>query len=416
MPKTRANGLFEYSQFKGLRNTVPAEHMAAADIDPGDLSLARNVDINDAGRVLRRKGHEPLATDAPFSSLYSDGTVCCAVRNRTELVRILPDLSTVTLRTGLTPGPLMSYATIGSRVYYSNGVETGVIEHGASRSWGLEPPSAQPQAEVVAGTLRAGRYQYAVTFVRSDGQESGSQRAGYIDLGAPGGIRLTDLPVSADPSVSVRAIYFSACNGEGLYRVATGMAFLTDFTLTSDPSVATPMRTQHLRPAPAGHIVEAFAGWALVASGDTLYYSEPYSPELFDLRKGLRMAAPINFVATLDTGAYVGTDAGVVWLKGDSPDKWEYSTQLAYGAVRGTVVRASQDALFDGQGSQQVVLFATDRGLCVGDGGGTITNITQPRFSYPPQPEGAAMVRRQRGMNQLVVTLRGPEGASNEAA
>src|SRR5688572_967841 len=329
--KTTPNGLTEYAQFKGLSNTVAPEYLAA-----DDLTLARNVDVNDVGHILRRRGHSAPVSEDSFSSLYSDGTTCIAVRDGTALVRILPDLSIQTLRTDLTAGLLVSSTTIGARVYYSNGAETGCVENGQNRSWGLEPPPAQPAAEAVSGTLRAGRYQYAVTYLRADGQESGSQRAQTFELAADGGIRLSDLP-SLVSGAELYGIYFSKWNGEVLYRAAVLPVGATSFTLSDEFDGAVMLRTQHLRPAPAGHIVEAFGGWALVASGDTLYPSEPHSPELFDLRRGIRMAAPITFVAPLDSGVYVGTDTQVVWLAGDSPAKWQYNPRLSYGAVRGAV-------------------------------------------------------------------------------
>ena len=401
-------GLQEHARFKGLRNTVPSDRF-----ELGDLEAAESVDIDDSERVTRRKGHGAAVVSGACKSLWSNGATALAVQNETNLVQILPNYATVTLRTGLISGLDMSYTSIGARVYYSNSVNTGIVEGGRSRSWGITPPAGQPAAAVIGGVLPAGRYQFAVTFLRSDGQESGSSQASLVELQSTGGIRLSLLPVTTDADITHRAVFFSKRDGETLYRVGVLGMTETTFDYQMEESMRVPLSTQHLRPAPAGQLVGSFNGRTLVASGDTLFYSEPYAPELFDLRKNHRFASPITLVAGLDSGVYLGTLDEVLWLGGSDPQKWTFSPRLAYGAILGAATTCSRDMILDGAGTKQVVVFATTQGVCVGADGGEIVNMTQDRFLYPQQERGAAVIRRHRGMVQALVSLQGAETAAN---
>ena len=406
MPISEKEGLYEHAGFLGLRNTVPTDRF-----DLGDLEVAQNVDIDDSQRVTRRYGHGAAVVSGDCHSLWSDGITALVVRNNT-LARIHPNYSTSTLRSGLTPGQDMSFGVLAHRIYYSNGIETGVVEGGRSRSWGLEIPGV-PVAAVTGGVLPAGRYQFAVTYLRSDGQESGSSRAGIIDLSDIGGISLSAITVPADPDAAEIVVYFSKCNGDMLYRAGTIPNGSTAFSYQIEASMQIPMRTQHLRPAPAGQFVDVINGRTLVARGDTLYISEPYAPELFDLRKNFRLAGPIVMLAALDTGVFVGTEARVIWLDGSDPEKWVYSERLTYGAIRGASTKVSRDQVLDGQGSKRVVVFATKDGICLGEDGGATINLTHDRYAYPVQDKGTAVVRKHRGMVQCLVALQGTEQAGN---
>jgi hypothetical protein len=405
-------GLYEHSQFAGLRNNVPVDRF-----EPGDLSVAQNVDVDDSQRVTRRKGHGSAVVSGACKSLWSDGSTALAVQSETTLIQIMPSYATKTLRTGITTGRDMTYVSMAGRVYYSNGVETGVVDNGQSRSWGLAPPSAQPIAAVTGGVLAPGRYQFAVTYLRTDGQESGTLVAGYIDLASTNGIALSAIPVPADPDVAAKMVYFSKRDGETLYRVGAIGLTITSFTYAMEASMQVPLMTQHLAPPPAGDFVGRVGARLLVANGDTLYPSEPYAPELFDLRKAKRFDSRITMVESIDTrieGMWLGTDAAVVWLRGESPEKWEYDIAADYGVIPGSLAYIDGDAIGNGalKGSP-VAFFATARGLCYGTSSGTFENMTWDRFAYPIQDKGAAVVRRHRGMIQGLVTMRGTEQAAN---
>ena len=399
--------VFVFDKFLGLRNNV-----GPGSFNAGDLEAALNVDVTDEQRLQRRKGYAATTVVTSHHSLWSNGAVALAVIG-SSLVEVLPNLTTVVVRSDLTAGAKMYYTSAGNRVFYSNGLETGVFQHGISRSWGLDLPSKLPLSAVIGGSLPAGTYQYVMTYLRDDGQESGAGRSGLIELPAVGGIHFSDMPMSEDPTVEFKRLYVSPVNGDKLYLLMTLPAAATDATYTTERTGTLPLSTQFLSPALAGSHIAEFSGHVLVARGSTLYRSEPFSPELFDLRKGLPFSSPITLVAPVEDGVYLGTTTSVIWLPGRNPAEWREVRRLGYGVIPGTLVYAQADDINDQQG--QAAVFATHQGICAGFDGGSVVNLTGDRFNYPVMDEGAAAVREVGGMIQYLVTLRGTERAGNTA-
>ena len=400
-------GLFEFREFRGLRNNVDAR-----DFTPGDLEVALNVDVDDGDNVDRRYGFGTVVVTGVDRSLYATGPICLGVGSN-ALKQILPNYSTVTLRSGLTPGRDLSYAAVADRVYWSNGVELGVMHEGANRSWGLPVP-VLPVSAATGGDLPVGTYQFTVTFIRNDGQESGAARAGTIALTDTGGIALSAIPVATDATIVAKAVYVSTRNGEILYRAGLITNATTTFAIREEGDPAAPLQTQFLSAPPAGDFIGYFKGQMLIARSNRLYPSEAYAPELFDLRKSIPFLDRVTMIAPVDDGVWLGLDSQVVWLSGDTPATWQYKTVADYGVIPGTMAYADGELLGDGTGAgEQCVYFTTKRGICVGRTGGKLFNLTQERFNFPAQPVGAGVVRRHRGIVQYCCTLNGPETAAN---
>ena len=401
--------LFAFSGFKGLRNNVSEEALS-----PEDLSVALNVDVDDSLAVSRRRGYSAVVAAGIDRDLWASGAVCLGVGSNV-LKLMNPDYSLVTLRSGLTAARSLSYAAVGDRVFYSNGAELGCVQDGASRTWGITVPG-MPVAAATGGTLLAGLYQYAVTYLRSDGQESGAGRAGTIELTATGGISLSGISVSADPSVAYKVIYATSVGGETLYRAGVIANAGTTFVIREPLAGTSPLLTQFMSPPPAGDFIAYWNGWMLVASGAYMYVSEPYAPELFDLRRSVPFLDRITMIAPVNDGVWIGTNSQVIWLTGKTPETWDYKVRASYGVIPGTLAYGDLELLGSGASGTPAALFATKRGLCLGRDGGVFENLTESRFAYPAMDRGAGIVRRHRGIVQLVVALQGAETAGNVAA
>lgn len=400
--------LREHRDFTGLRNNV-----RAAGFDLGDLEVALNVDVDDKGFLLRRKGYSAAVVAGVDRDLWAFGGVCLGVGGNT-LKQILPDFSTIVLRTGLTPLRPLTYSAVYARVYYTNGVESGVVENGAHRSWGITPPVLGPTA-FVGGALRAGRYQSTMTYMRRDGQESGAARGEVSSLVSEGGYELT-LSVSTDPDVTMKAVYVSDRDGETLHRYAVVDNAVTTFAVREERASPATLTTQFLvSPNMLGPIdLIAYGNGRMLASvGNRLYCSEPYAPELFDPRKGWPFLDRVTMIAPLESGTWLGTTTQVVWLANAEPEKWNFILKAPYGVIPGTAYADSLASIGDGRGKGQAVYFATAQGLCVGTNDGQMTNFTEGRYAYPIQARGAGIVRRHRGMVQYLTTLQGAEVAGN---
>lgn len=403
-------GLEEWSGFLGLRNNVDATAFGRE-----DLVTALNIDIDDSLGISRRKGYSAAVTSAVDRDLWASGSVCLGVGSNV-LKLVNPDYSTATLRTGLTPARPLSYAAVGARVYYANGVELGCVQNGANRTWGITPPGAFAVA-AGPGALAAGKYQVAVTYLRNDGQESGAARATTIDLTDTGGISLSAILASTDPTVTYKVIYCTSVGGETLFRVGVIANATTTFSINEVRSGASPLLTQFLNPPPAGEYIAYANGYMLVASGARLYPSEAYAPELFDLRKAVPFLDSITMVAPVKGGVWLGLNNQIVWIAGDTPEVWDYKEAADYGVIPGTLWFADAGVVNDGQATgEMAALFASKRGLCVGFPGGRLMNATESRYAYPSMDRGAGVVRRHRGVIQYLCTLQGTETAGNVAS
>lgn len=400
----------EFQAFAGLRNNTAAERL-----DLKDLQVAENVDIDDTGRIVRRLGKTSRLAGATHSIWSPDKSICLAVQG-TTLKRVratgTASYSLSTLRAGLTSGARMSYWAVNGAVYYSNGFETGIVQDGASRSWGLENPIGQPGATRIGGYLPAGRYQFALTYRRNDGQESGTGIAGTIDLASKGGIRFTGIPVSSDATVSHKVVYLTATNDELLYRAMVIANADTSAEYRNEGyDLRIPLKTQFGETAPAGQFVAWYRGHMLVASGSVLWRSMPFRHELFMLDKAFNVfAADINLLAPVNDGVYIGADK-TYFLSGKSPDAWGLNRVAEYGAIPGTASYPVAEAGYAGEGI--VALWASERGHCAGGDGGAFRNLTESRFSYPTAQRGAGIMRQLKGLNQYLAVLEGTGAANN---
>lgn len=411
------DGVFPFARFHGLRNNVSPETFA-----PTDLVAALNCDIDDALNLHRRKGYSAPVTAAIDRDIYANGSVCLGVgSNALKLVNA--DFSTVTLRSGLSAGRPLSYAAIDGRVFYANGIELGCVQNGVDRTWGIAAPTAIPIPTATGGSMPAGNYQYAVTYIRNDAQESGTGKAGTFTLAVTGGIALSSIPVSADPTVTRKFVYCTDRNGETMYRSGIIDNSATTFVIREIRAGTSPLLTQFMNAPPAGaSIIAESRGHMLAVVDNRLYVSDPFAPELFDLRRSFLFNDPITLIAPINDGkvtrqhgVFVGTDRQIIFLEGDGPSTWTFRVIANYGIIPGTLFYGDGELLGAGDAKERIAFFAAKTGLCAGKMGGDLVNLTQARFSYPAMDRGAGLVRRHRGIAQYLVTLQGTEIPGNIA-
>lgn len=402
----RDEGVVEFPGFKGLRNTV-----APDELEVGDLTAAPNIDVDDAGSVARRKGNSAPVISGARHSLFASGRQCVIISGST-LNLVKSDYTEVALRTDMAANRPASYAPLANRIYFTNGAQMGVVENSTHRTFGLAVPTL-PIATAFPGALPAGRYQFVMTYVRNDGQESGAGPAGAIDVAANGGINFTSLPVPTDPTVTKKWLYLTEANGEGFTRYSELPASATSTLAVDTKPLGAELRTQFLGPPPVGDIVAQFGAHLLVARGNMLYPSEPYAPELFDLRKGKPLQGRVVIVACMTDGVHCGTDEIHVWLGGKVPSEWAYAKTADYGAIPGSLAFASKSQVGKGHGAGFLAFWMSTAGVCMGDEGGGFQNLTEARFAYPVGDRGAGLVRRHNGMNQYIGVMHGVTAAGN---
>lgn len=389
----RDQDIVAYEGFSGIRNDVLPQRMTHA-----DLAVAQNIDIDETGGIKRRAGRTSVY-GGNVRSLWSDGAQALFVEG-TNLKRLNPDYTATTLRTGLTPLQAMAYQGVNDAVYFANGRETGVVQGGLARSWGL-PMGSVPGVTVTVGNMPAGDYQFTQTYFRNDGQESGAGLAGRIRIAAGSGLVFA-MPISTDPGVTNKAMYLTTPNGDVLYQAGIMTNNTTSFTYQNDSSeLALPLTTQFMGPPPAGHLVGYYYGRMYVAVGSDLFYSEPYAYELFDRRKYLSfdsritMFAPVSSENSRDNaGIFLGTERSTTWLAGEGPEDFKAVAGPNYGVVMGAMDYVDGSMFTDGSsGARMLPMWMSTRGICVGLAGGMVQNVTQARYQISASGSGCALFK-----------------------
>lgn len=391
----------EFRSFTGIRNDRPVERF-----DPSDLSVAQNIDIDNSGAISRRPGYTLRAAGAKHSLWSDDDETIALYVNGTSLMRLNADLSGTVLMTGLTAGLRMAYWKTLDRIYFTNGQQSGVLDNGTVRSWGLAVPPT-PGVSVTVGTMPAGSYQYTMTYFRNDGQESGAALASAITV--PDGSGLTFvMPTSSDPTVVSKGVYISTPNSEVMYLAAVVPNSTTSTTYTeSTAELNLPLVTQFLTPPPAGHIVRDYRGVMYVASGGSIYPSEEYAYELFDSRKAIPLNGRVTLIEAMDNadgnGLFVGTDRACGILAGNGIADFEYVPKMNYGAIEGTSVRVD-GSLYgdDSAGARILPMWLTTQGICVGLPNMEIHNLTRTRYRIAASGKGSGVFLP--GPNKLILT------------
>ena len=416
----------EIKRFLGIRNTTSPERLKV-----GEMQAGTNVDTDNTGRLLSRDGTTLVVDAAGAHSLYANHVLAVmAVGTSLRMRRsatVWDEIATLT-----TSDPI-SYETVLDTVYFSNGTDKGRIVRGEVREWGITPPVSQPQATATTGSLPPGNYMYALTFVRSDGHESGTGLAGSIDLPNGGGIAFSDIEISTNPEINGKIVYISGSNGEVLFKALELPNTQPQATYSgSGLDMAIPLITQFAGPPPAGSIVRSYNGLMYVATGNVVYYSEPYAMELFHRDTDyLQFTAPVAMFEGVNDGVYVATvdspgdeqesSAGTWFLSGPGPGKFQSVKMFDYGAIPGSSV-LTQAAFFEtqpqaeaeGQQGRPAVIWVTRHGVVLARDGGNIQNLTEAVYSFPSAASAAGMVRQHRGYVNYVVTLQGVGSANNK--
>lgn len=387
-----------YGQFAGIRNTAPPERLA-----PGDLVEADNIDIDGGGRAMRRAGRQ-LVLPGTIHSLWAEADVCLYLAGE-AMYRLHPDFSTELLALGLSGAP-MAYLALDGRVYHSDGAATGVFDGAGVRSWGIAIDPIVTAASATAGSLPAGVYQYAMTWRRSDGQESGTGLAGSISLPEHAGIRFS-WAVPADPDLTEALLYLSAPDGATLYRAVVADIEAATSTYTGGPRVL-PLATQWYDAPPPGQCLAHYRGRIYIGAGAFLYATTALGYEWCDLRDFLAIdGATITMLAPLEAGLLVGTGAGLHFMAGNT------LAELAASRRGSDAVLARSLVMADGQSvtgkselaGRTVALFATAAGICMADPAGNVVNLTEERYAFDAVGNASAGLRRDDTLTQYLLFL-----------
>ena len=399
----------KFENFTGINNVASLNNLT-----PSEFSAATNVDVDDNKNVNRRNGYASMTADtAPHSLASLLGRLFW--RSGTALKTQVPGSSVHVLASGFGSGRVMRYAeSPDGRAFLSDGSTMLVSDGETTHKWGIDRPTQQPGAAEIHGSLPAGRYLFALTFLRPDGEESGTPvplaiQVSQVPLAiqvSQGGISFSNMQESLDPSATRKALYLSKPGGAILYRAMILSAETSAVTIDSLPPGNVELDTQDKSPPPLGTILAIGNGRALVAWDGFLSYSDKYRYERFDLlRQVIPFPGRITLVAILKDAVIVGTNSAIWRMNGPDIESAQQEKLADFGAIEGSLSYADGQVFGDGNISGRVAVFASTKGLCVAVNGGMFKAMTLTNYRYPEHTGAASVVRADPGLNHYLVAL-----------
>lgn len=383
---------FDLGAFKaGLVNRVNSY-----DLPKGALLDAINVDIDNSGKIKRRKGYEKLIT-GKCHSVYGDSKGNGYLVKDGSLLRFNTiDNSTKLIANGFTDNNFISYVEVNHELYYSDGQSiTGKINSSGNHEiWSIRSPQTQPMVTNSGnGSLKAGTYLIAYTYLYGS-YETGVSPHVQIDIPTDGGGIFVVCGSSSDSTGA--NIYITALNSQVLQKVATGYTA----NITSDDNLGKQIKKLSADGIPAMSNLSYNNGRIWGSYANYIYWTLEMDYRQFNpVRNGVAVDSNVVIFAAMQSGCWVVTETTTYWLKGTDPDSndLELNPIFPYGAIPGT--------LFNDE-DKQVVGWLSSAGYIQGDAFGKIQNLTAETIDFPKNyKSGAALFKKSRGIKQVVFSL-----------
>lgn len=388
-----------------------------AKLRPGTVRGAENVDFDNDGVPNRRQGYVQLEALPGLHSLWAHPLYPFMLgATPTQLQSWDAGLERVALVALTAPREPLSFGFAGGRVYWSNGVDSGLLlADGTPRAWCTETPRSAPLLAVNtgAGGLEPGTYQVSQTFIDDLGRESACPLPSTITVANGEGIDLSAIAQPTDPDVAYVRIYASRANGAFVEAVADLPVGVTTFALGVGARGRT-CDTVGLDPMPAGHLVRMGGLRQFVATGRMVRWSPAGYPGLTRTAKAYTLydEAPVLLEqAGQATGAgwYVATSKRTWYMAGPDPAEWNKAIAYGHGAIAGSAGVAEGKDL--GVGAQGPVPYwmATNGVLVAGLPSGQVVPVTAPHYRADGAgaTRGASALRTDgNGLNHVIMLLR----------
>lgn len=377
-----------FGNFLGINNRRP--DFALKSEEGAYLKSADNVDITDAGNIVRRRGEVLLAGMTGAHSLkMTSPTTGFLVRASALFGVTLPDYSE-TLIAILTSDASMSYAHVNGDWFYSNGIDIGRVRGGVALPVGLAP-TPPPAVSAIGGDLLAGNYQIGVAYCNIvTGIEGAVSDLAYIEIANASGIRVS-LPAAVDGATHIN-VYLSESNGTVPVlhsTVAVGQALIDLITLAAGKPAST--RSEDL--LPAGTL---FYGNGRLCSfnGNSVYVGLPFRPGYYlPLAGFIPFPEPVSIAISTQYGTYIVADK-TYFVPGDLGTLMERIKEvLPCSAVRGTAFKVPH---------KNAVGWFSKRGFVLASDSGEVDSSMFDTVEVAPLSYGFAHVAEDGGYRRVV--------------
>ena len=359
-----------------------------------------NFDIDDAGKARVRQGRTKVyAGNIVKDTFWSEGDISLFVEDG-DLKILNTDFTATLLRSGVGYSP-MRYVVVNNVVYYTNGVVTGIVRDGLNEPWGVIAPSQQPALSAAnsSGSLSAGVYQVAVTFISPTGEESGTGLSAEVEVEAGGSIELSAIP--QPPAGHTMRIYVSAANGEKLHslvQLIPGQVFYRITSVANQTSRV--LETQFGMAPPPGTQLEYHDGMIFIVDGNVVWHTEPLRYGLVKRMKAFFLfGGPVTMIKSVQDGLFIAADK-TYFLVGIGTDELELRDVLPYGAIDCQPIEIERT-------TEGVIRIAwwSERGVCIGERGGVVTNLMEDKVAVSKFKRGALLFREYDGIRQIIACL-----------
>ncbi|MCK5012434.1 MAG: hypothetical protein KAS66_01320 [Candidatus Omnitrophica bacterium] len=155
--------------------------------------------------------------------------------------------------------------------------------------------------------------------------------------------------------------------------------------------------TKEFSAAPIGHLIEKRKRM-FIAQDNILWYSEPNSNDLYRLGTNhFRFMSRTRMVQAVAGGLWVSDSDAIYFLGGEiNPSNMEMPLQekmADYPVSRGTGVKVPGSKIGDEGLSGIVVMFTTNKGVCIGTRDGQLINATERKIDLPSSLTGAGLYK-----------------------
>jgi hypothetical protein len=125
-------------------------------------------------------------------------------------------------------------------------------------------------------------------------------------------------------------------------------------------------------------------------------------PGRYDKRKNFMMFPNrITLMKSVSDGMWIGA-GNIYFLAGLDPAETIPQNKGDYDAIEGTGVKVDLSAFGDGSGQSKIVIFLSEKGVCIGGQTGQFKNLTVDKYVMPTVTEGSAIYRQFTGTDQYI--------------
>jgi hypothetical protein len=375
---------------KGIDNRSPDYAVA-----PDALRNAVDVDLLQDGRLRRRQGYARVVTAIDPHSLYTCPVGTFFVSQNT-LYRLNSDDSTTAILTGLAGRPV-TYEYFNGDVYLSDGIVAKKLVDGTTEVlWGVPTPSSAPLLAATSGSIAAGSFVGAVSFVTISGEESGLSTPAMLTTSATGGVQFLAFPSPPNSAVVSIRLYLSTPGGSVLYHVGDIAGGTTSYTVSTLTDTGKEADLTVYSMPPASNIIRHKDGRMYCIVDDIVWFTEPFAlGRIKTAHSFWQFPASVTIFEPVEAGVYIVADKTYFYRFTD-PNEVKVENLFNYGAIPYTAIR-----LPHGEG----VMWQSTRGAIMADEGGKVKNIQEDRVATGTADAGAAILREQNGLRQFVAVL-----------